>query len=184
MGYAYEGMGARWTRTSATCAARSNAARTNPALIQTVSGSATAWQESPREPPVGPPQPDDERRALPGVFHPVSFNRSRTRSPGWRPAPSPARDTKIRAEAPPDEITRRLFLWMGFSIAIGLAGGVVISRVISSPISELAKAAHRIGRGDLVCASLFAAAWRSSNSPEHSTAWRLTLSAPKPCAAT
>ena len=38
---------------------------------------------------------------------------------------------------------------MGFSIAVGLAGGVVISRVISSPISELAKAAHRIGRGDL-----------------------------------
>ncbi len=52
-------------------------------------------------------------------------------------------------EAPSDEITRRLFLWMGFSIAVGLAGGVVISRVISSPISDLAKAAHRIGRGDL-----------------------------------
>ncbi len=52
-------------------------------------------------------------------------------------------------EAPPGEITRRLFLWMGFSIAVGLAGGVVISRVISSPISELAKAAHRIGRGDM-----------------------------------
>lgn len=52
-------------------------------------------------------------------------------------------------EAPPDEITRRLFLWMAFSVGVGLMGGVIISRVISAPVSDLVKAARRIGQGEL-----------------------------------
>jgi signal transduction histidine kinase len=54
-----------------------------------------------------------------------------------------------QGDAPADEITRRLFIWMGFSIAVGVAGGVIISRMISAPVSALAKATHRIGAGDL-----------------------------------
>jgi len=52
-------------------------------------------------------------------------------------------------QAPPDEITRRLFEWMAFSALVGLVGGVVISRVISAPVSDLVKAARKIGEGDL-----------------------------------
>jgi signal transduction histidine kinase len=52
-------------------------------------------------------------------------------------------------EAPPDEITRRLFLWMVFSVGVGLAGGVIISRVISAPVSDLVKAAQNISQGKL-----------------------------------
>ncbi len=52
-------------------------------------------------------------------------------------------------EAPQDEITRRMFVWMGFSVVVGLAGGVVIGRVVSAPIGSLVKAARHIGKGDL-----------------------------------
>jgi signal transduction histidine kinase len=54
-----------------------------------------------------------------------------------------------REEAPPAEITRRLFVWMGFSVVVGIVGGVVISRVVSAPVTQLVKAAQRIGRGEL-----------------------------------
>jgi signal transduction histidine kinase len=69
--------------------------------------------------------------------------------PAPPPGGAPGTGPSAVDEAPPAEITRRLFVWMGFSLAVGCVGGVVISRVISAPVSRLAKAAHRIGEGDL-----------------------------------
>lgn len=50
---------------------------------------------------------------------------------------------------PPNEITRRLFVFMGLSVVVGLAGGVVIGRVVSAPLSDLARAAQSVGKGEL-----------------------------------
>ncbi|MBX0331476.1 HAMP domain-containing protein [Oscillochloris sp. ZM17-4] len=51
---------------------------------------------------------------------------------------------------PPDsEIARRLIDFMILSLLIGLAGGVLISRVVSAPVSAMARAARRISEGDL-----------------------------------
>jgi signal transduction histidine kinase len=38
---------------------------------------------------------------------------------------------------------------MAFSVAVGIGGGIVIGRVVSAPITELVKAADKIGKGDL-----------------------------------
>jgi signal transduction histidine kinase len=68
------------------------------------------------------------------------------------PAPGAAANpgaTQVLDEAPPEEITRRLFEWMAFSVVVGVAGGIVIGRVVSAPVTRLAEAAHRIGQGDL-----------------------------------
>jgi signal transduction histidine kinase len=51
--------------------------------------------------------------------------------------------------APPAEIQRRLVEFMAFSVAVGIGGGIFIGRVVSAPITELVKAADKIGRGDL-----------------------------------
>ena len=52
--------------------------------------------------------------------------------------------------APSDaELTRRLLDFLALSMLIGIGGGVVIGRRVSAPITELARAAHRIGQGDL-----------------------------------
>jgi two-component system OmpR family sensor kinase len=52
-------------------------------------------------------------------------------------------------DAPPAEIQQRLVEFMLFSIVVGLGGGVVIARVVSTPVTELVKAADKIGKGDL-----------------------------------
>ncbi len=52
-------------------------------------------------------------------------------------------------DAPPAEIQRRLMEFMAFSVAVGIGGGIVIGRVVSAPITELVKAADKIGKGDL-----------------------------------
>lgn len=52
-------------------------------------------------------------------------------------------------DAPPAEIQQRLVEFMLFSIVVGLGGGVVIARVVSAPVTELVKAADKIGKGDL-----------------------------------
>jgi signal transduction histidine kinase len=49
----------------------------------------------------------------------------------------------------PDEIARRLVEFAAFSVVVGIAGGIVIGRVISAPVSALAKAAHRLGQGEM-----------------------------------
>jgi signal transduction histidine kinase len=52
-------------------------------------------------------------------------------------------------EPPPAEVARRLGNFAVLSVVVGVIGGVVIARVVSAPISDLAKAAHRVGQGDL-----------------------------------
>jgi signal transduction histidine kinase len=47
------------------------------------------------------------------------------------------------------EIARRLVHFMIFSVVIGIGSGIVIGRVVSAPITDLAQAAHRIGEGHL-----------------------------------
>lgn len=51
--------------------------------------------------------------------------------------------------APPQEITVRMLEWLGFSTLVGVAGGILISRVISAPVNRLVMAARQIGKGDL-----------------------------------
>lgn len=50
---------------------------------------------------------------------------------------------------PPAEIQRRLLKFMLFSVVVGVAGGVIIGRITSAPISRIAKAAQRLGKGEL-----------------------------------
>lgn len=52
-------------------------------------------------------------------------------------------------DAPPVEIQQRLIEFMAFSLVVGLGGGMVIGRVVSAPITDLVKAADKIGKGDL-----------------------------------
>jgi signal transduction histidine kinase len=53
------------------------------------------------------------------------------------------------ADAPPAEIQQRLVEFMVFSIMVGIGGGITIGGVVSAPITELVKAADKIGKGDL-----------------------------------
>jgi signal transduction histidine kinase len=56
-------------------------------------------------------------------------------------------------DGPPDTspavIQQRLLGFMLFSVVVGTAGGVVIGRVTSAPITRIAQAAHRLGKGEL-----------------------------------
>ena len=47
------------------------------------------------------------------------------------------------------EIASRLINFMALSVVVGLGAGMVIARVVSAPINDLTRAAHRIGQGDL-----------------------------------
>jgi len=47
------------------------------------------------------------------------------------------------------EVAGRLVNFMLLSVGVGLAAGVIIGRIVSAPISDLAQAAHRVGQGDL-----------------------------------
>ena len=47
------------------------------------------------------------------------------------------------------EIARRLVNFMILSIVVGLGAGIVIARIVSAPINDLALAAHRVGQGEL-----------------------------------
>ncbi len=64
---------------------------------------------------------------------------------------TPASDLSAssRTDAPPAEIQGRLLEFMFFSLVVGTTGGVVIGRVVSAPISNLSRAAKRIGKGEL-----------------------------------
>ncbi len=48
-----------------------------------------------------------------------------------------------------EELTRRLLEFAVLSLIIGALGGLVIGNIVSRPITHLARAAHRIGDGDL-----------------------------------
>ncbi len=58
-------------------------------------------------------------------------------------------DQDVPGGESPAEISRRLLEFMGLSLVIGAISGIVIGRVVSRPINELAKAAHAVGQGDL-----------------------------------
>jgi signal transduction histidine kinase len=51
--------------------------------------------------------------------------------------------------APQGEIQRRLLEFMGFSLMVGTAGGVLIARVVSTPVNRIARAAQRLGKGEM-----------------------------------
>lgn len=56
-------------------------------------------------------------------------------------------------DGPPNqEIARRLLDFMALSAVVGLASGVLIARVVSAPVSAMARAARQIGQGDLMIA--------------------------------
>ena len=57
--------------------------------------------------------------------------------------------TAGRCQAGRAEIAGRLVNFMLLSVVVGLGAGVIIGRVVSAPISDLARAAHRVGQGDL-----------------------------------
>ncbi len=85
-------------------------------------------------------------------FLAITFDRSQQSLPATTGAPgiqAPAGLPDADGEPDQAEIARRLIDFMLLSLVVGLAGGVVISRVISAPISDLAKAAQRIGKGNL-----------------------------------
>ena len=62
---------------------------------------------------------------------------------------APHADAGGPMDAPPAEIQGRLLEFMAFSILVGTVGGIVIGRVTSAPITRIAKAARRIGKGEL-----------------------------------
>jgi signal transduction histidine kinase len=67
---------------------------------------------------------------------------------GPAPAGAPL-EQRSDDQPPPAEVVRRLGNFVALSVVVGIVGGVVIARVVSAPISDLAKAARRIGHGDL-----------------------------------
>lgn len=73
-------------------------------------------------------------------FLAITFDRAKT---------TPDLGTSSPMNAPIAEIQGRLIEFMLLSVVIGTVGGVVIGRVISAPISNLAKTAQRIGKGEL-----------------------------------
>lgn len=90
-------------------------------------------------------------------FLAITSDRSRQGFPGQdalvgTPAPGIQAPVAVGdSDGEPDqaEIARRLFDFMILSIVVGLGAGVVIARVISAPVAELAQAAQRVGAGDL-----------------------------------
>jgi signal transduction histidine kinase len=62
---------------------------------------------------------------------------------------NPRPDHDGPSDAPPAEIQGRLLGFMLFSVVVGTAGGIVIGRVTSAPITRIAKAARRLGKGEL-----------------------------------
>ncbi len=69
--------------------------------------------------------------------------------PTQTPVGVDARGGPFDEEPDQAEIARRLLEFMGLSLVVGLVGGIVIARVVSAPITELAAAANRIGTGKL-----------------------------------
>lgn len=61
----------------------------------------------------------------------------------------PGLDSDGGPNVPPAEVQRRLLVFMELSVVIGITGGIIIGRVTSAPITRIAKAALRIGQGEL-----------------------------------
>ncbi len=52
-------------------------------------------------------------------------------------------------QLPISKVEVRLLHFMGLSLVVGLAGGFAIGRVVSAPVTELARAAQQVGSGQL-----------------------------------
>jgi two-component system OmpR family sensor kinase/two-component system sensor histidine kinase BaeS len=52
-------------------------------------------------------------------------------------------------QLPIAKVEVRLMHFMALSLAVGLAGGFAVGRVVSSPVTALARAAHQLGSGEL-----------------------------------
>jgi len=65
------------------------------------------------------------------------------------PDHEPIQRTRNEHQADEAEIAWRLAKFGLFSLLVGLTGGVITGRIISAPISDLAKAARRVGQGEL-----------------------------------
>jgi signal transduction histidine kinase len=52
-------------------------------------------------------------------------------------------------EVPTSELLRRLLNYLGLSFVVGIGGGILVGRVVGAPVSGMARAARRIGAGDL-----------------------------------
>lgn len=61
----------------------------------------------------------------------------------------PGTDSDGGPNVPPAEVQRRLLTFMAFSIVVGTTGGIVIGSVTSAPIMRIARAARRLGEGEL-----------------------------------
>ncbi len=85
-------------------------------------------------------------------FLAITFDQAAQRAPASAAAPAiqaPANGRDFDGEPDQAEITRRLINFMALSLVVGLAGGVVIGRIVSAPLSNLTRAARRIGEGKL-----------------------------------
>ena len=49
----------------------------------------------------------------------------------------------------PAEIQKRLYNFMFLSLGVGIVGGIVISRMVVTPVDKLSQAAKRLGKGEL-----------------------------------
>jgi hypothetical protein len=93
-------------------------------------------------------------------------------------------------QAPREEIAGRLVDFMLLSVVVGLGAEVIIGRVVSAPISEMARAAHRIGQGGSSAratstgSSPGRADWRTAHGPASTAAspTRARRSAGRHCA--
>jgi len=65
------------------------------------------------------------------------------------PDHEPIQRTRNEHQADEAEIAWRLAKFGLFSLVVGLTGGIITGRIISAPISDLAKAARRVGQGEL-----------------------------------
>lgn len=52
-------------------------------------------------------------------------------------------------QLPIAKVEVRLLHFMGLSIAVGLAGGFALGRIVSAPVTALARAARQVGKGEL-----------------------------------
>jgi signal transduction histidine kinase len=85
-------------------------------------------------------------------FLAITFDQAAQRVPAGAAAPgiqAPTNGRDFDGEPDQAEIARRLINFMALSLVVGLAGGVVIGRIVSTPLSNLAQAARRIGEGNL-----------------------------------
>ncbi len=154
LGYAYEGMGRALDTHIRNLRRKIEPDPENPTYHPDgLWGGLPPDRRQANESVLGSPQPDDRRGALPRLLPAVPLHHA---SPDFGPPGAPDRagirppgDDGGPLQAGRAEIAGRLVNFMLLSVVVGLGAGVVIGRIVSAPINDLAKAAHRVGQGDL-----------------------------------